>query len=476
VPNRFARPWPFLKLVLDAVLINVAFLGAYWTRYTLEWGGQVEPQYWQPYGVYVPMILVLTGILLATYWLDGAYVIRRGRSWLDEMYSIFRGSLAGIATIIFFIFFVSGTPYYSRLIFFWAGMWIVALFGLTRGAERVVQRWLRQRGIGVTRVLIAGAGETGRTVMRNLVARPDYGYTIVGFVDDMPQRGSTDLGRFRALGGTERIPELVSEHNVDEVIIALPWMAHRKILTIMGQCERQRVRAMIVPDLFQLSLSQVDMDDINGIPLIGVKEPSLRGRNLAMKRLLDLGVSSIALVLLSPVLGLIALLIKLDSRGPVIYRQTRVGRGGRPFTCYKFRTMCQGADLAVEQLTEHNEASGPLFKMRDDPRRTRVGRWLRKLSLDELPNFYSVIKGDMSVVGPRPALPREVEQYQPWQRRRLEAAPGITGLWQINGRSEVNFEEGVLLDIYYVENWTPFLDFKIILKTVPAILTGRGAY
>ena len=321
------RPWPLLKLVLDAALINVAFLGAYWWRYELQWGGQVEPEYWQPYSVYIPMILTLTGILLFSYWLDGAYVIRRGRPWLDEAYSIFRGSLAGIATVIFFIFFFYGS-FYSRLIFFYAGVWIVALLGLSRAIERWVQRELRRRGIGVTRVLIAGAGETGRTVMRNLVARPDYGYEIVGFVDDMPQRGSTDIGRFRALGGTKRIPELVTEHGVDEVIIALPWMAHRKILTIVGQCERQRVQAKIVPDLFQLSLSHVDMNDINGIPLIGVKEPSIRGRNLALKRLLDLTVSSIVLVLLSPVLGLIALLIKLDSAGPVIYRQTRIGRGG----------------------------------------------------------------------------------------------------------------------------------------------------
>jgi exopolysaccharide biosynthesis polyprenyl glycosylphosphotransferase len=457
--NRF--PWPLAKLLLDAVLINLAFLGAYWCRYELQWFRQVEPENLQPYSVYLPTFLALTALIVSSYWLEGAYTVQRGRSWLDEMSIIFRGALVSIATVIFFIFLTYRT-YYSRLIFFYAGISILVVLGLSRATERLVQGQLRRRGIGVTRVLIAGAGEAGRTVMRNLVAHPEYGYHVVGFVDDMPERGSTDIGRFRALGSTDRISDLVAEHEVDEVIVALPWMAHRKILSIMGQCERQRVQAKIVPDLFQLSLTQVNMNDINGIPLIAVKEPSIRGRNLVAKRLLDLGVSGVALALLSPVLALISLLIKLDSPGPVVYRQTR--------------TMYLGAELAVDRLAEQNEASGPLFKMRDDPRRTRVGRWLRKLSMDELPNFWNVIRGDMSVVGPRPALPKEVEQYQPWQRRRLEAAPGITGMWQVNGRSEMNFDEGVLLDIYYVDNWSPFLDLKIMLKTLPAILMGRGAY
>jgi exopolysaccharide biosynthesis polyprenyl glycosylphosphotransferase len=473
--KRFPVTWPVAKFVLDALLINLAFLGAYWWRYSLQLFREVDPPYWVPYRAYVPMTLALTAIILFFYWLDGMYTVRRGRSWFDEFYSILRGAFTGIASIIFFIFLTSAS-YYSRLIFFYAGVWILLLLGLSRAVERAVQQALRRRGIGVTRVVIVGAGETGRTVMRNLVARPDYGYQVVGFVDDSPERGSTDIGRFRALGGTQRIPALVDEYEVDEVIIALPWMAHRKILTIMGQCERQGVRAKVVPDLFQLSLSQVEMNDLSGVPLIGVKEPSIRGRNLAIKRLIDLVVSSVALLVLSPILALSALLIRLDTPGPAIFKQTRVGRGGRPFTVYKFRTMRVGADLAVAQLADRNEASGPLFKMRDDPRRTRVGKWLRKMSIDEIPQFWNVLKGDMSIVGPRPALPNEVEDYQPWHRRRLETAPGITGLWQVSGRSEVCFDEMVLLDLYYIENWTPFLDLKIMLKTVPTILTGRGAY
>ncbi len=469
------RSWPFIKFVLDGVLILLGFLGAYWWRYHLQWFREVEPSSWVPFRAYLPMALVLTAIVLFFLWLDGMYVERRGRAWFEEFYGIFRSTFTGIATVIFFIFLTSA-PYYSRLIFFYAGVWTLMLLGLSRMAERTVQQLLRRRGIGVTRVLIVGAGEAGRTVMRNLVARPDYGYQVVGFVDDRPERGQTDIGRFPALGGTERIPALVNEYGVDEVIIALPWMAHRKILTIMGQCERQGVRAKVVPDLFQLSLSQVEMNDLSGVPLIGVREPSIRGRNRAIKRLIDLTVSSLALLLLSPLLAVSALLIRLDTPGPAIFKQTRVGRGGRTFTVFKFRTMLVGADLAVAQLADHNEATGPLFKMRDDPRRTRVGKWLRKMSIDEIPQFWNVLKGDMSIVGPRPALPKEVESYQPWHRRRLEAAPGITGLWQVSGRSEVGFDEMVLLDLYYIENWTPFLDLQIMLKTVPTILTGRGAY
>lgn len=469
------RRWPLLKFVLDAVLIGIGFLGAYWWRYNLQWLRQVEPAFRQPFSVYLPMSLVLTGVLLLLYWLDGAYIVRRGRSWIDEMYSLFKGTFTGIAGIMFFIFLFYGS-YYSRLIFFYAGIWILMLLGLSRATERLVQYVMRRRGIGVTRALIVGAGETGRAVMRNLVARPECGYQIVGFVDDMPERGRTDIGRFKALGGTERIPQLVNEYNANEVIIALPWMAHRKIFTIMGQCERQQVRVKIVPDLFQLSLSQVDMVHLGGIPLIGVKEPSIRGRNLAVKRVIDVSFSVLFLTLLSPIWALIALLIKLDSPGPVIFKQMRLGRAGRPFTCYKFRTMHQNAELAVEQLAEFNEATGPIFKIRDDPRRTRIGKWLRKASLDEVPNFWNVIKGDMSVVGPRPALPKEVEQYQPWHRRRLEAAPGITGLWQVNGRSELTFDEMVMLDLYYIENWSAFLDLKVMFKTVPTMLFGRGAY
>ena len=195
-----------------------------------------------------------------------------------------------------------------------------------------------------------------------------------------------------------------------------------------------------------------------------------------IKRLFDLALAGFWAIVTSPVMLVIATLIKLDSPGPAVFRQLRVGKKGQRFWCYKFRSMREGAEDEQEHLQAYNEADGPLFKMRDDPRRTRVGRWLRRPSLDELPQLYNVLRGEMSLVGPRPPLPHEVAQYEAWQMRRLEVAPGITGLWQVSGRSDLTFDEQCLLDIYYIENWSPFLDIKILLRTVPQVFTGDGAY
>jgi exopolysaccharide biosynthesis polyprenyl glycosylphosphotransferase len=333
-----------------------------------------------------------------------------------------------------------------------------------------------RRGIGVDRLLIVGAGEVGRRLMRNIVAQPELGYQVIGFVDDDPDKNKTDIGRFKALGGIDNLPRVVQEKAIDEVIVTLPWMHHRKILGIMRQCEREQVRARIVPDLFQLALSRVDIEDLGGIPIIGVKEVSITGWNLAFKRASDIVLSLAALILLSPLTLLISVAIKLDSPGPILFKQVRVGKGGRRFVFHKFRSMRQGAEGERRQLAARDEVMGATFKIRHDPRCTRVGRFLRRTSLDELPQFYNVLRGEMSLVGPRPAIPSEVEQYQEWHRRRLEVPPGITGLWQVSGRSQLTFDEMCLLDIYYLENWSPLLDLKIALKTIPAVLAGRGAY
>jgi exopolysaccharide biosynthesis polyprenyl glycosylphosphotransferase len=253
-------------------------------------------------------------------------------------------------------------------------------------------------------------------------------------------------------------------------------MYHRKIMSIVRECQRRQVRARIVPDLFQMSLSQVDVDDLGGIPLIGVHDTTISQWKRAVKRVMDVSIGVIGGILALPFMGLIALAVKLDSPGPALFRQLRVGKKGRQFWCYKFRSMYEGAEQDQENLRAYNEADGPLFKMRDDPRQTRVGRWLRRVSLDELPQLYNVLRGEMSLVGPRPPLPSEVAQYKAWQMRRLEVPPGITGLWQISGRSDLTFDEMCLLDIYYIENWSPALDIKILLRTAPKVFTRDGAY
>jgi len=295
-------------------------------------------------------------------------------------------------------------------------------------------------------------------------------------VDDNPDKGRADIGRVKGLGGLDKLAEIVDCEAVDQVLITLPWMYHRKIMGIVHECQRKRVEARIVPDMFQMSLSQVDVDDLGGIPLIGVRKTIIGRGQRVLKRLMDVMFATLGGFLALPLMGVIALAIKLDSPGPAVFRQLRVGKSGRQFWCYKFRSMRQGAEDERERLQAFNEADGPLFKIRDDPRRTRVGRWLRRTSLDELPQLYNVLRGEMSLVGPRPPLPEEVARYEAWQMRRLEVAPGMTGLWQVSGRSNLSFDEQCLLDIYYIENWSPFLDITILLRTVPKVFMGDGAY
>jgi exopolysaccharide biosynthesis polyprenyl glycosylphosphotransferase len=220
----------------------------------------------------------------------------------------------------------------------------------------------------------------------------------------------------------------------------------------------------------------MDVDDLGGIPMIGVKAISITGWKLITKRAIDFTIALVGLIVLSPLMLLIALAIKLDSPGPVLFKQIRMGKGGRPFILYKFRSMREGAEEEQQKLTDLNEAEGPIFKIRHDPRCTTVGRFLRRTSLDELPQLYNVLRGEMSLVGPRPPVPKEVECYEEWHKKRLEVSPGMTGLWQVSGRSELTFDEMALLDIYYIENWSAALDTEIFLRTIPRIIFGNGAF
>lgn len=471
------RRWLLIAglVISDAILINIAFAIAYWIRYDLQWLRAVDPANVVPLSVYVPFAPILTAVLILAYRRQGLYSLRQNISWFDELTAIINGTTTGIVIMVVLVF-ISRPTFYSRLIFFYAGAVIVILLSLSRLIKNIWLRHLRRRGIGVARAIIVGAGEVGRTVMRTMVAHPNLGYEIVGFVDDDPAKGSTDIGRFKGLGSLDNLAVLAQDEAIDEVIITLPWQYHRKIMAIMAQCERENVRARIVPDLFQMALSRMSITEMAGIPLIGVRQVRISPFTRFLKRAIDVAFSLLVLIFSAPLMALIALAIKLDSPGPVFFRQGRMGKGGRPFTVYKFRSMMIGADEQKELLRDLNEANGPIFKIKDDPRVTRVGRWLRRFSLDELPQFYNVLRGDMSIIGPRPPLPEEVSQYQPWHMRRLEIAPGITGLWQVSGRSELPFDEMALLDIYYVEQWSPALDLKILLRTIPTILFGDGAY
>jgi exopolysaccharide biosynthesis polyprenyl glycosylphosphotransferase len=457
----------------DTLLIGASMMLAYWVRYELQWFRDIS--YHHPPLAYIPFGLLFTILTLLSLRIDRVYEDWRGRTLLDRIYRILNAT-AKSTVVIMAITFALRPLQYSRLLLVEAGIIAAILLALSRVIHSIVLSHLRTRGIGVSRTIIVGAGEVGRTVIRTIVARPELGYEIVGFVDDNPEKGQTDIGRFRALGSVDNLPRLIEEEAVDRVIITLPWMYHRKIMGIVRECARRRVSSRIVPDFFQMSLSQVDVDDLGGVPLIGVREVGFGRGTLLVKRVMDIVIATMALILGAPVLALIALAIRLDSPGPVIFHQTRVGAGGKPFEIFKFRSMVEGAEAEQEQLRDLNEADGPIFKIRDDPRITRVGRFLRRTSLDELPQFWNVLRGEMSLVGPRPPTPREVEGYQEWHKRRLDGRPGLSGLWQVSGRSLLSFDETVLLDIYYIENWSLWLDFKILLRTVPTVLFGEGAY
>jgi exopolysaccharide biosynthesis polyprenyl glycosylphosphotransferase len=387
-----------------------------------------------------------------------------------------------MATVILLAFLFRFSP--SRLVFLYAWICAVAFLLARRFFSRTVQRWLWSKGIGVDRVLVVGAGETGRRLMQAMMSKPMLGYHVVGFVDDGISADALAVAtehrvtRAERLGTTDEVGEVVKSRHIDEVIIALSGDEHGSVLAIIEHCRRRGVTFKVVPDLLQLSLDRIDIGEVAGVPLIGLKDSSIRGFNYLIKRSIDLMIATVVLAIAAIPMAIIGLLIKRDSDGPTFYRAQRVGKNGVPFTLIKFRCMVDGAEeQRAELYAERGEGQDPrLFKLHDDPRLTRVGGVLRRWSLDELPQFVNILKGEMSVVGPRPQLPDEVAKYEDWHRQRLFVTPGLTGLWQINGRSHLSFDEMVRLDLYYAEHWSPWLDLKIVLRTAPAVVTGRGAY
>jgi len=465
-----------IVIVVDILLINVAFFLSYEVRYDIGFPYPVPREYDAPFfPAYVPYAIILTLLCLVTYWINGLYERRRGRGWIEETYRLTNATMTSIVAIMAVTFFIQPLVY-SRGMLVLAGGMIVAALSLARLIQRFTIGWLRRHGIGVDRILIVGMGEVGRAVVRSLMGNPGLGYQIAGYVDDDPGKGASKLGRIQGFGDLDKLSDVISSELIDEVIVTLPWMYHRKIMQIVSDCEYKQVRVRVVPDVFQQRMRKIDVDSLNGIPLIGSGLDRMSPSAALIKRILDLVLVIVALPILVPIFFIIGLLIKLDSPGPILYKHHRVGKDGKPFDMYKFRTMVIGADQMLDQLKELNEADGPLFKIKNDPRQTRLGRFLRRTSIDELPQLINIFRGEMSVVGPRPGTPEEVAQYEPWQRERISVRPGLTGLWQVSGRSNIPFDEMCLLDIFYVENWSLDMDVRIMLQTVPNVLFGNGAY
>ena len=474
--RRGSWKWIAIQIGADAVLINLATWLAWYIRYELLLAPSTgETFFYQSYHAYIPLAVFLTVLAIGIFRFEGLYTPPRGRSFSDELYTLLNGTTTAILLVMAIAFFLRPLVF-SRAMYVYAALLSVIFLSLARVVQRSALARLRQRGVGVDRVLIVGAGEVGRTLMRNIVAKPDLAYQVVGFVDDDPEKGQTDIGHFKAFGATAQLSKLLKEQAVNEVIVTLPWTARDKIVRIMNLSQRYNVTAKIVPDLFQLSLSRVAIDDVGGIPLIAIREPQMGFVDSVVKRLMDLVFGFVFLLIAAIPMFIIAILIRLDSPGPIIFTQKRIGRYGHEFVTYKFRSMRQGAEEERVALNGLNEARGPLFKIRNDPRLTRVGRLIRRMSMDELPQLLNVFRGEMSIVGPRPPTPEEVEQYHEWHKRRLEVYPGITGLSQVSGRSDLTFDETAMLDIYYIENWSPWIDLGIMFKTIPTVLLARGAY
>lgn len=464
----------YITIATDLFLINLAFALAYVARYEWQWLRPVV--YQEPYRSYLGQQLLLTGLLILTFHQHKVWRRRRGEAWVDEMSRILSATASGIAIMMAISFFFQPAPF-SRLLLVWAMLFIIVLLGLARLLRHWLLRIMYQHGYLVDDVVVVGSGEVGRGIIRTLMARPDLGYRIIGYLDDGTGENNLGSGRIPHLGNYRDLRSTLEEYpSMHTVFVALPGEMHRQILAILRIASSQNVRTQVVPDLLQMSLNRVEFINMSGIPMLGMREVHISRAGRITKRIMDLAV---AVVMSVPALFAsvgIALAIKLDSKGPIFYSGVRIGQNGKPFKMYKFRSMIVGAEEQKLSLQQQNEAVGPIFKIKDDPRLTKVGRLLRRTSLDELPQIYNVARGQMSLVGPRPPLPEEVEQYKPWQRQRLTVIGGITGLWQVSGRSDLTFDELCLLDIYYIENWSLALDVRILLQTVPYVLFGRGAY
>ncbi|MBN2303911.1 MAG: sugar transferase [Anaerolineae bacterium] len=468
--------WPrWLLPTVDALLVVGAFLLSYYLRYEVEFLQPVDEANAAPFTPYIPYAIIFAALMLLGSQNARLYRERRGRTWWDEIFSI-SNNATNTAVVVMALSFLLRPLVFSRLLIIQAAALVVGLMGIWRLFLRAVRGAMRRRGIGVERVLVVGAGSVGLSVLQTILARPDLGFQVVGFVDDDPERGATDLGRVPALGMVNNLSRVIEDQRVDIVIITLPWHVQRKILNIVRECEGKHVKVRTVPDMFELSLSQVQIEMLGGIPLLGLNgEAHLNTSSVLVKRALDIAVTLVALPFALLITLIVAIAIRLDTPGPIFFAQDRMGLNGKTFRVYKFRSMVQNAEALHDELMRQTGEDLRHPKLMDDPRITRVGRWIRRFSLDELPQIYNILRGEMSWVGPRPATPREVELYEGWHRQRLRVLPGLTGLWQVSGRSEVPFEEMCLLDIYYIENWSLGLDLQIMLRTVPHVLLAHGA-
>ena len=393
---------------------------------------------------------------------------RANHSTVDDFFGVFNMLTVGAWLFFAFAYVLDfANPSFPKLGLFWLLAVVLVVVGRT-----VARALVRRTDSYIQNTLVVGAGHVGQRVARKLLQHPEYGVNIIGFVDEHPRVREDGLDELTVLGSTSELPELVNALHVERVIVAFSQAPHDETLSLIRRLNELGVQVDVVPRLFDVLGPQMRVHAAEGLPLLGLAPARLSTSSLFLKRVFDLIVSSIALVLLAPLFGAVAVAIKLDSPGPVFFRQVRMGRGGRTFTILKFRTMTADADARkreVAHLNKHLDGDARMFKAPDDPRVTRVGRLLRGYSLDELPQLVNVLRGEMSLVGPRPLILDEHRHVDGWAEKRLDLKPGITGLWQVLGRDDIPFEEMVGLDYRYVTTWSLANDFKLMLQTIPVM-------
>ena len=453
---------------IDLAIMGLSFYVAYRLRLAIQW--PTVPEHFGRFREYLGMIAVQMLFVLGVMVFYGLYRERRARSWVDEGAAIAGavsiGTMLGVAATSFLFKNTTLELDYSRGMVIYAWLFTLVLVEIAHLVHRRVTNWLRERGWAQVRVLVVGSGEVGQMIAQKLLHSAGTGYRLVGVVNG--QGG----GRIRGapiLGTVDQLPELIVQHEIDEVIIGEPEATHQDLLRLIALCERGRVNIKIFPDVFQIIASEISIGDLNGLPLLAVRDVALRGWKVTAKRAMDLIVSAVALIFLSPFLLIVALVIKMDSQGAALYAQQRMGLDARPFWCIKFRSMRRDA-----------EKDGPGWTTKDDPRCTRLGRILRRSSVDELPQLINVLLGEMSLVGPRPERPMYVEQFRrsiPRYMERHREKAGLTGWAQVNNlRGDTSIVERTKYDLWYIENWSLLLDIKILLMTVLRFGTGRNAY
>lgn len=448
----------------DIGIVAGAFLCAYWVRFHLPF---FPPPPEADFGAYARFSALIGFASFLTLYSAGMYRLQHPFFDIDDFFAIIKSVTISHLIAAAIGFAVRGRlpgdliETYSRIVIAMSWLLGCALVTIWRLAFDILLSGFRRRGAALTRVMILGDDDFARSFYSMLEENPELGYLPVLHMND------TDVDVLR---------DSLDCEDVNEVMMAAQNTSPDLVMRVMNACQEFGVSFSMIPSLFHVLTSRIQVREVAGVPIFALEERIFLRSSRLLKRAIDLVAGVIVSVAAAPLFIFIAILIRLESRGPILYAQTRMGKGARPFRCFKFRSMYEDADARLQDLAAQNEAQGPLFKIRNDPRRTKVGRFIRKFSIDELPQLINVLKGEMSLVGPRPPLPKEVDQYESWQRKRFEVLPGMTGLAQISGRSDLTFDETLRFDFYYIENWSPLYDLKIMLKTIPKVILARGAY